>query len=86
MSTIDLSLMPLAAREFRLRNVLKEVEGSTITPSWTRPPRSGSQPERADAAHDLFVPCSPTSSPSTLKLETSSVEETLQHCPITSSS
>ena len=43
MSTIDLSLMPLAAREFRLRNVLKEVEGAYDFASSTRRPASASR-------------------------------------------
>src|SRR5205085_2078567 len=41
MSTIDLSLMPLAAREFRLRNVLKEVEGTYDYAVLDAPPSFG---------------------------------------------
>ena len=57
MSTIDLSLMPLAAREFRLRNVLKEVEGSYDYAVLDAPPSFGLLNLNAlMAAHDLFVP------------------------------
>ncbi len=57
MSTIDLSLMPLAAREFRLRNVLKEVEGAYDFAVLDAPPSFGLLNLNAlMAAHDLFVP------------------------------
>jgi chromosome partitioning protein len=57
MSTIDLSLMPLAAREFRLRNVLKEVEGRYDFAVLDAPPSFGLLNLNAlMAAHDLFVP------------------------------
>lgn len=57
MSTIDLSLMPLAAREFRLRNVLKEVEGTYDFAVLDAPPSFGLLNLNAlMAAHDLFVP------------------------------
>ena len=57
MSTIDLSLMPLAAREFRLRNVLKDVEGTYDYAILDAPPSFGLLNLNAlMAAHDLFVP------------------------------
>jgi chromosome partitioning protein len=57
MSTIDLSLMPLAAREFRLRNVLKEVEADYDYAILDAPPSFGLLNLNAlMAAHDLFVP------------------------------
>jgi chromosome partitioning protein len=57
MSTIDLSLMPLAAREFRLRNVLKEVESVYDYAILDAPPTFGLLNLNAlMAAHDLFVP------------------------------
>lgn len=60
MSTIDLSLMPLAAREFRLRNVLKEVEGAYDYAILDAPPSFGLLNLNAlMAAHDLFVPVLP---------------------------
>lgn len=60
MSTIDLSLMPLAAREFRLRNVLKEVEGVYDYAILDAPPSFGLLNLNAlMAAHDLFVPVLP---------------------------
>ena len=60
MSTIDLSLMPLAAREFRLRNVLKEVEGYYDYAILDAPPSFGLLNLNAlMAAHDLFVPVLP---------------------------
>jgi chromosome partitioning protein len=56
-STIDLSLMPLAAREFRLRNVLKEVESIYDYAVLDAPPSFGLLNLNAlMAAHDLFVP------------------------------
>ena len=42
MSTVDLALMPMAGREFKLKNALKEVEGTTTSSSSTRRRRSGS--------------------------------------------
>jgi chromosome partitioning protein len=57
MSTIDLSLMPLAAREFRLRNCLKDVEGQYDYAVLDAPPSFGLLNLNAlMAAHDLFVP------------------------------
>jgi chromosome partitioning protein len=57
MSTIDLSLMPLAAREFRLRNCLKDVESSYDYAILDAPPSFGLLNLNAlMAAHDLFVP------------------------------
>lgn len=57
MSTIDLSLMPLSAREFRLRNALKEVEGQYDFAVLDAPPSFGLLNLNAlMAASDLFVP------------------------------
>ncbi len=57
MSTIDLSLMPLNGREFRLRNVLKEVESKYDYAVLDAPPSFGLLNLNAlMAAHDLFVP------------------------------
>jgi chromosome partitioning protein len=57
MSTIDLSLMPLAAREFRLRNCLKDIEGHYDYAVLDAPPSFGLLNLNAlMAAHDLFVP------------------------------
>ena len=57
MSTIDLSLMPLAAREFRLRNALKEVEGRYDYAVLDAPPSFGLlNLNSLMAANDLFVP------------------------------
>ena len=57
MSTIDLSLMPLNAREFRLRNVLKEVESKYDYAVLDAPPSFGLLNLNAlMAASDLFVP------------------------------
>jgi len=57
MSTIDLSLMPLNGREFRLKNVLKEVEGQYDYAVIDAPPSFGLLNLNAlMAAHDLFVP------------------------------
>jgi chromosome partitioning protein len=57
MSTIDLSLMPLNGREFRLRNVLKEVEGRYDYAVLDAPPSFGLLNLNAlMAASDLFVP------------------------------
>src|SRR5438045_5009226 len=52
--------MPLAAREFRLRNVLKEVEGRYDYAVLDAPPSFGLLNLNAlMAAHDLFVPVLP---------------------------
>ncbi len=57
MSTIDLSLMPLAAREFRLRNCMKEIEAQYDFAILDAPPSFGLLNLNAlMAAHDLFVP------------------------------
>ncbi len=57
MSTVDLALMPLAAREFRLRNVLKEAEGRYAFVVMDAPPSFGLLNLNAlMAASDLFVP------------------------------
>ncbi len=57
MSTIDLSLMPLAAREFRLRNCLKDVESKYDFVVLDAPPSFGLLNLNAlMAAQDLFVP------------------------------
>jgi chromosome partitioning protein len=57
MSTIDLSLMPLSAREFRLRNALKEVEAKYDYAVLDAPPSFGLLNLNAlMAASDLFVP------------------------------
>ncbi|MBS2026111.1 MAG: ParA family protein [Deltaproteobacteria bacterium] len=57
MSTIDLSLMPLAAREFRLRNCLKDVETRYDFVVLDAPPSFGLLNLNAlMAANDLFVP------------------------------
>ncbi len=57
MSTVDLALMPLAAREFRLRNALKDVEGKYGFVVLDAPPSFGLLNLNAlMAADDLFVP------------------------------
>jgi chromosome partitioning protein len=57
MSTVDLSLMPLAAREFRLRNALKEVEPSYDYVVMDAPPSFGLLNLNAlMAANDLVIP------------------------------
>jgi chromosome partitioning protein len=57
MSTIDLSLMPLPAREFRLRTCLNEVEGDYDFAVMDAPPSFGLLNLNAlMAAQDLFVP------------------------------
>jgi chromosome partitioning protein len=57
MSTIDLSLMPLAAREFRLRNALKDIEPHYDYCVLDAPPSFGLLNLNAlMAANDLFVP------------------------------
>jgi chromosome partitioning protein len=57
MSTIDLALMPLAGREFRLRNALREVEGRYDFVVMDAPPSFGLLNLNAlMAAGDLVVP------------------------------
>ena len=57
MSTIDLSLMPMAAREFKLRNALREVQGNYDLIVFDAPPSFGLLNLNAlMAADDLFVP------------------------------
>jgi len=57
MSTVDLSLMPLAGREQRLRNALKEVEGQFQVTVFDAPPSFGLLNLNAlMASDDLFVP------------------------------
>jgi chromosome partitioning protein len=57
MSTIELALMPLAGREFRLRNALKEVEAQFDFIVMDAPPSFGLLNLNAlMAASDLFVP------------------------------
>jgi chromosome partitioning protein len=57
MSTVDLSLMPMAGREFKLRNALKEVEGHYDIIVFDAPPSFGLLNLNAlMAANDLFVP------------------------------
>jgi len=57
MSTIDLALMPLAGREFRLRNALKDVEGRYDFIVMDAPPSFGLLNLNAlMAASDLVVP------------------------------
>ena len=57
MSTVDLSLMPMAGREFKLRNALKEVEGNYDFIVFDAPPSFGLLNLNAlMAANDLFVP------------------------------
>src|SRR5512142_319046 len=57
MSTIDLALMPLAGREFRLRNALKEVEGQYDFIVLDAPPSFGLLNLNAlMAASDLVIP------------------------------
>jgi chromosome partitioning protein len=57
MSTVDLSLMPMAGREFKLRNALKEVEGRYDVIVFDAPPSFGLLNLNAlMAADDLFVP------------------------------
>jgi chromosome partitioning protein len=57
MSTIDLALMPLAGREFRLRNALHEVEGQYDFVVMDAPPSFGLLNLNAlMAASDLVVP------------------------------
>lgn len=57
MSTVDLSLMPLAGREFRLKNVLKEIEGEYEAIIFDAPPSFGLLNLNALVAADtLLVP------------------------------
>jgi chromosome partitioning protein len=57
MSTVDLALMPMAGREFKLRNALKEVEGQYDIIVFDAPPSFGLLNLNAlMAANDLFVP------------------------------
>lgn len=57
MSTIDLSLMPLAGREFRLRNALREIEGKYDFIVLDAPPSFGLLNLNAlMAATDLVIP------------------------------
>jgi chromosome partitioning protein len=57
MSTIDLALMPLAGREFRLRNALKDVEGKYDFIVMDAPPSFGLLNLNAlMAASDLIIP------------------------------
>jgi chromosome partitioning protein len=57
MSTIDLALMPLAGREYRLRNALKEVEGQYDFIVMDAPPSFGLLNLNAlMAASDLVIP------------------------------
>ncbi len=57
MSTVDLALMPMAGREFKLRNALKEVEGQYDLVVFDAPPSFGLLNLNAlMASDDLFVP------------------------------
>lgn len=57
MSTVDLSLMPMAGREFKLRNALREVESRYDFIIFDAPPSFGLLNLNAlMAADDLFVP------------------------------
>jgi chromosome partitioning protein len=57
MSTVDLALMPMAGREFKLRNALKEVESHYDIVVFDAPPSFGLLNLNAlMAANDLFVP------------------------------
>jgi chromosome partitioning protein len=84
MSTVDLALMPMAGREFKLRNALKEVETAYDFVVFDAPPSFGLlNLNSLMAADDLFVPVLPDFlSFHGLKLlfETvQSLEEDLQH-------
>lgn len=57
MSTVDLSLMPMAGREFKLKNALREVESRFDVIVFDAPPSFGLLNLNAlMAADDLFVP------------------------------
>jgi len=57
MSTVDLALMPLAGREFKLRNAMKDVESSYDFVVMDAPPSFGLLNLNAlMAAHDLITP------------------------------
>ena len=57
MSTVDLALMPMAGREFKLKNALKEVEGHYDFVIFDAPPSFGLLNLNAlMAADDLIVP------------------------------
>ncbi|MBX5481859.1 MAG: ParA family protein [Myxococcaceae bacterium] len=57
MSTVDLSLMPMAGREFKLRNALREVEARYDVIVFDAPPSFGLLNLNAlMATDDLFVP------------------------------
>ncbi|MBZ4423001.1 ParA family protein [Myxococcus sp. RHSTA-1-4] len=57
MSTVDLALMPMAGREFKLRNALKDVEAQYDIIVFDAPPSFGLLNLNAlMAANDLFVP------------------------------
>lgn len=57
MSTVDLALMPLAGREFRLRNALREAEGKYDFVVMDAPPSFGLLNLNAlMAANDLIIP------------------------------
>jgi chromosome partitioning protein len=57
MSTIDLALMPMAGREFKLRNALKEIDGQYDFVILDAPPSFGLLNLNAlMASDDLFVP------------------------------
>jgi len=57
MSTVDLSLMPMAGREFKLRNALKDTESKYDLIVFDAPPSFGLLNLNAlMAADDLFVP------------------------------
>ena len=57
MSTVDLSLMPMAGREFKLKNALKEVENNFDVILFDAPPSFGLLNLNAlIATDDLFVP------------------------------
>jgi chromosome partitioning protein len=57
MSTVDLALMPMAGREFKLRNALKDVEANYDAIVFDAPPSFGLLNLNAlMAADDLFVP------------------------------
>ena len=57
MSTVDLALMPMAGREFKLKNALKEVEGRYDVVVFDAPPSFGLLNLNAlMAADDLLVP------------------------------